>query len=670
MSKSTSNTTLNGTLFPNRAVCILVIDDSASDAELMVSILRREGFSVTYDRVDTPESLQLHLVNKDYDVILSDHNLQSWCAMDALNILQQSSKDIPFILVTGTVGDERAVEYLKQGASDYVLKENLERLPTAVSRALREKAQRDENTQLQKEIRQSKEDWERTFDAIPDSIMLLDRECHIVRANRATLELLGLDMTKIIGMHCFTVTHKSSCPPSECPFRRMSLSGQEEESNITHSERNRILRVSTIPLRDGTGNLEGAIHVMRDITEREVLEKELLQARKLEAIGRLAGGIAHDFNNILGVIVGYSELMQDQVPEADSLLRVPLSEIRKAADRATGVTRQLLAFSRKQVMQLKVVRLNDVITDVAKMIRPLIGENIDLTIKPGDDLGIVKVDPVQIQQVLLNMAINARDAMPNGGQLTIQTGNVELDQHYPRFQQPVPAGNYVMVAINDTGIGMTEETMAHIFEPFFTTKEKGKGTGFGLSIVYGIVKQSGGYIWVYSEPGHGSTFKIYFPSIAEERSNVVPIAPAVAAKASSATILVVEDEDALAQMVCSVLENSGHVVLHSTSGEEALRIARNYKGKIDVMLSDIILKGTMNGLELARRLSAVRPGTRLLFMSGYSNVLNRAGSNTNVKLLEKPFTNGELRQKVKEALEGKAGTRDPFPAGLLRGEVR
>jgi two-component system cell cycle sensor histidine kinase/response regulator CckA len=319
------------------------------------------------------------------------------------------------------------------------------------------------------------------------------------------------------------------------------------------------------------------------------------------------------------------------------------------------------------VMQLKAVQLNDVITDVAKMIRPLIGENIDLTIKPGDDLGIVKVDPVQIQQVLLNLAINARDAMPNGGQLTIQTGNVELDQHYPRFQQPVPAGNYVMVTVNDTGIGMTEETVSHIFEPFFTTKEKGKGTGFGLSIVYGIVKQSGGYIWVYSQPGHGSTFKIYLPSIAEERSNVVPIAPAVAAKASSATILVVEDEDALAQMVCSVLENSGHVVLHSTSGEEALRIARNYKGKIDVMLSDVILKGTMDGIELARRLSAVRPGTRLLFMSGYSDVLNRAGSNTNVTLLEKPFTNGELRQKIQEALEGKAGTRDPFPAGLLRG---
>ncbi len=258
--------------------------------------------------------------------------------------------------------------------------------------------------------------------------------------------------------------------------------------------------------------------------------------------------------------------------------------------------------------------------------------------------------------MLINLAINARDAMPNGGQLTILTGNVKLDEHYPRFQQPVPAGNYVMVAVSDTGIGMDEETLSHIFEPFFTTKEKGKGTGFGLSIVYGIVKQSGGYVWVYSEPGHGTTFKIYLPRIAEERSNVVPIAPAVAAQASSATILVVEDEDALAQMVCSVLEHSGHVVLHSPSGEEALRIARNYRGKIDLMLSDIILKGTMDGLELARRMSAVRPDTRLLFMSGYSDALNRTGSNTNVTVLEKPFTNDELRRKVGEALEGISGT--------------
>ena len=233
---------------------------------------------------------------------------------------------------------------------------------------------------------------------------------------------------------------------------------------------------------------------MRDITERKHLEEELLQAQKLEAIGRLAGGIAHDFNNILGVIVGYSDLTRERIPEADTVVQDHLSQIRKAADRARAVTRQLLAFSRKQVMQLKAVNLNDVITDVAKMLRTLIGENIELTIKPADELGIVKIDPIQIQQVLINLAINARDAMPNGGQLTIVTGNVKLDEHYPRFQQPVPAGDYVMVAVNDTGIGMDEETTAHIFEPFFTTKEKGKGTGFGLSIVYGIVKQSGGYI--------------------------------------------------------------------------------------------------------------------------------------------------------------------------------
>ena len=666
MDESFSNPTPSETRSRNRPIRILVVDDSATDAELIISIIRSRGLFITSDHVDKPESLRQRLADKDYDVILCDHNLQSWVAMDALDILRQSSKDIPFIVVTGTLGDQRAVEYLKQGASDYVLKEHLEKLPLAIDRALREKAQRDENTRLHRAIQDSKEDWERTFDAIPDSIMLLDREYRIIRANRATTQYLGLKYEDIIGKPCFTLMHQYSCPPSECPYRRMLLSGREKEVEIDEKDLNRSLRVSAIPLRDGAGDLQGAIHVMRDITERKHLEEELLQAKKLEAIGRLAGGVAHDFNNILGVIVGYSDLMLEQIPEADSVLRGELSEIRKAADRAKGVTRQLLAFSRKQVMQPQAVSLNDIVTDVAKMLHPLIGEDINLVIEPGDDVGIVKVDPIQIQQVLINLAINARDAMPNGGQLTIVTGNVHLDEHYPRFQQPVPMGNYVMVAVNDTGIGMDEETVSHIFEPFFTTKEKGKGTGFGLSIVYGIVKQSGGYIWVHSEPGHGTTFKIYLPRIADERDNVVPIVPADAVKTSPATILVVEDEDALARMVCSVLVNSGHVVLYSSSGEGSLRIARTYQGKIDLMLSDVILKGTMGGIELASRISEVRPDTKVLFMSGYSDALNRADCNTNAKLLEKPFTNAELRQKVREVLDGIADTHNQLPSRLLR----
>lgn len=645
----------------SRPVRILAVDDSARDAELMISIVRSEGLSVTFDHVDLPQSMRQRLADTDYDVILCDHNLQSWVGTDALEILQRSSKDIPFIIVTGTLGDERAVEYLKQGATDYVLKEHLERLPSAIDRALREKDQRTESARLQGAIRASKEDWERTFDAIPDSIMLLDRECRIVRANQAAVELSGIEYRDIIGKECFTVIHKSSCQPSECPFHRMLLSGREEESEITEGKLNRVLHVSAVPLRDADGSLQGAVHVMRDITERKRLEQELLQSQKMEAIGRLAGGVAHDLNNILGIIVGYGDLIQERVPEANSEILRQVCEIRKVADRARGVTRQLLAFSRKQVMQLKAVKLNEVVTDVAKMLRSLIVENIELTIKSADDIDLVKVDPIQIQQVLMNLVINARDAMPNGGQISILTGNVELDEHYPRFQQPVPAGNYVMIAVNDTGIGMDEETVSHIFEPFFTTKEKGKGTGFGLSIVYGIVKQSGGYVWVYSEPGHGTTFKLYFPRIAGERSNVVPMAPAIAAKAASATILVVEDDEALAEMVCAVLENSGHTVLQAPSGEEALRLTRGYQGPIDLMLSDIMMKGNMDGLELARRFSKLRPDTTLLFMSGYSDALNRAGADTSTKLLEKPFTNAELRERVREALDRRPQTHDPVP---------
>ena len=605
--------------------------------------------------------MRQHLTEKDYDVILCDHNLRSWTAIDALEILRKSGKDIPFILVTGALGDVRAVEYLKQGASDYVLKDHLERLASTIDRALREKAHRVETARLQGAIRAGKEDWERTFDAIPDSIMLLDKECRIVRANKPAAELLGFEYADIIGKECFTVVHECACQPSDCPFRRMLLSGREEEQELTEGAPHRVLRVSAIPLRDGSGNLQGAIHVMRDITERKRLEEELLQSQKMEAIGRLAGGVAHDLNNILGVIVGYGDLIQERVPEIDSETLRQVAEIQKAANRARGVTRQLLAFSRKQVMQLKAVRLSDTVTDVAKMLRSLIVENIELTIKSSDDIGLAKVDPIQIQQVLINLVINARDAMPSGGQLSILTGNVELDENYPRFQQPVPAGSYVMIAVNDTGIGMDEETVSHIFEPFFTTKDKGKGTGFGLSIVYGIVKQSGGYIWVYSEPGHGTTFKLYFPRVAEEQSNVVPMAPPIAARIATATILVVEDEEALAEMVCAVLENSGHKVLHAPSGEEALRLTRSYKGPIDLMLSDIILKGNMDGLELARRFAKLRPETSLLFMSGYSDALNRAGADTTTKLLEKPFTNAELRTRIQEMLDGRAQAHNQVP---------
>jgi nitrogen-specific signal transduction histidine kinase/CheY-like chemotaxis protein len=408
---------------------------------------------------------------------------------------------------------------------------------------------------------------------------------------------------------------------------------------------------------------------MRDITERKYFEHEMLQAQKLEAIGRLAGGVAHDFNNILGVIQGYSEIAEEQIPETLPVLSQHVGEIRKAAYRGAGVTRQLLAFSRKQVMQLRPVKLTDAVKELEKMLFRLIGENIELVVRATDDIGIVNVDPVQIQQVLINLAINARDAMPNGGRLTITTGNVTLDSHYPRIHDPVVPGDYVLVTVSDTGIGMDQETVSHIFEPFFTTKGEGKGTGFGLSIVYGIVKQSGGYIWVYSEPGHGTTFKIYLPRIEDSEPKVVPIAPAAEASHKPATILLVEDEDALARMVATVLQASGYTVLYAATAERAHRIAQVYQEKIDLLLSDVILRGSTNGLELAKELSNIRPDMKLLFMSGYSDALNRADCNSNYLLLEKPFTNVELRRTVVEVLNGTAYTDAGFEAGVIHKKI-
>lgn len=647
---------------PKRSIFVLIVDDSPVDVALMISMLRSNGFSVTFERVEDPDRFQECIATKPYDAILCDHNLRSWVGMDALKILRQSSEDVPFIVVTGTLGDERAVEYLKQGASDYVLKDHLERLPLAIDRALREQAHRSETARFQRMIRSSKEEWEKTFDAIPDSVMILDNELRIKRANRATFTLLGLKEADVVGAQCFTIAHADGCQPLECPFRKTMLSGHEQESEITETKFGKILSDRTIPIKDANGNLEGVVHVIRDITGRKRIEEELIQSRKMEAIGRLAGGIAHDLNNILGIIVGYSDLIQERLPGAEGVVIRQLSEIRKAAHRATAITQQLLAFSRKQVMQLQVVTLNDIVADVAKMLGSLLGENIELTLKTIEDPGNVRVDPVQLQQVLINLAINARDAMPNGGQLTIATTNIDYpDVQHAAFGQTIPAGRYCRITISDTGIGMDEETLSHVFEPFFTTKEKGKGTGFGLSIVYGIVKQSGGHLVVSSEPGRGATFKIYLPRVAEQPNKILQIPSILPAKASSGTILVVEDQDALAEMVCTVLQSSGYDVLRGSNGQDALRLARNYKGSIRLMLTDVILRGKMDGLELARRLCKLRPDTKVMFMSGFSDALNKANATTGFKLLEKPFTNAVLRATVREVLEGTIQEENTVP---------
>jgi two-component system cell cycle sensor histidine kinase/response regulator CckA len=391
---------------------------------------------------------------------------------------------------------------------------------------------------------------------------------------------------------------------------------------------------------------EGSIE---DITGRKTLEEQFRQSQKMEAVGQLAGGIAHDFNNLLTVITGYSELLLSGVQ--DDPVRRKVEEIRKAAERASALTRQLLAFSRKQVLQPRVLDLPETVVGMDKMLRRLIGEDVELVTLLESGLEKVKADPGQIEQVIMNLAINARDAMPQGGKLTIETKNVFLDDAYARRHATVTPGHYVMLAVSDTGTGMDEETQAHIFEPFFTTKEQGKGTGLGLSTVYGIVKQSGGNIWVYSEPEHGTTFKIYLPVAGEtdesRREEVAAERPQ-----GTETILLVEDEEAVRLLLLDILDAEGYAVLPASNGRDALRVCEQHSGPIHLLITDVVMPG-MSGRELAARLAEECGDAKVLYMSGYTDdaIIHHGVLDAGTNFLQKPFTPDAVARKVREVLD-------------------
>ena len=386
--------------------------------------------------------------------------------------------------------------------------------------------------------------------------------------------------------------------------------------------------------------------------QRKRLEQHVHQLQKFEAIGRLAGGVAHDFNNLLGVILGQSEILLDR--SHDEGITRGLEMIRESARRGASLTRQLLAFGRRQILEPKVLNLNVILADVEKLLQRVIGEDIELVFQTNTKIGSVEADPGQLEQVIVNLATNARDAMPAGGRLTIATANVDLDEAYADRRVVVRPGHYVQLVVSDTGCGIDRETQSHIFEPFFTTKEQGKGTGLGLATVYGIVKQSGGYIWVYSEPGHGTAFKVYLPmveAVAEsprsvERSEELP--------RGSETILVVEDDASLREVTCEFLQSSGYTVISAELSREALHLAESHNGPIDLLLTDLIMP-KMNGRELATRLIKARPGMKVLYVSGYADGILRAGVHgpleEGLAFLQKPYTRRMLTRKIREVLD-------------------
>lgn len=882
-----------------RPLRVLIVEDQPADAELSIAWLKRAGYTLSFEIVATPEQFKQQIEIGKFDLMLSDHNLRTWTGMDVLATLRQSGQEVPFIVVTGTLGDEAAVEYIKQGAADYVLKHRLDRLPVVVGRALREKAQREEAALLQEEIfaakkeweltfdqvpdavflldaeglvrranqaaaeflgmdfrrmigrpayelvnglrepgtappsleevlnldggtrrdiearhlgkvfeitpsplrgtsgefrgavivvrnvteqrraeaemRAAKNDWEMTFNTVPDPIIVMDEECRITRANQATSSLCGLQPAQVIGKHCYEVLHQSAEPRPDCPHQQLIQTGSEAHGDLYEPWLDKFFDSSATPIRDRTGALRGCVHVLRDvtdrkraednlrhseelfqvfmdnspvmawmndtegrytycnqafkrainllqteligktifqlfapaiaerlwqddlavlssgksreftepipgsdserevwvlkfpfhdplgqqlvggigieITERKRLEAQLRQSQKMEAIGQLAGGVAHDFNNLLTIISGYGELLSSGLG-SDHPQKGQVKEIQDAAGRAAGLTSQLLAFGRRQVLAPQVLDLNHIVNNMDKMLRRLIGEHIEMITIPGQELGRVRADPGQIEQVIMNLTINARDAMPTGGKLSIETENVILDDAYARGHISVTPGGYVMLAVSDNGCGMDAETQARIFEPFFTTKGLGKGTGLGLATVYGIVKQSGGHIWVYSEPGKGSTFKVYLPRSVGAVPSISKVQTISSARRGTETVLVVEDEVIIRKLVRSILESNGYTVLEATSGVEALLICNAHEGPIHLVLTDVVMP-QMSGPELALQWTARRTETRIIYMSGYTNnaIGNHGLLDRDLAFIEKPFTPRALEEKVREVLD-------------------
>ena len=486
-----------------------------------------------------------------------------------------------------------------------------------------------------------------------DSIVITDAEGTIQYVNPAFERITGYSEAEVLGQNPRMLKSGKTDPAVYRDLWETIGNGKVWTGQLTNKRKDGTLfeeRVTISPIRDDCGKIVSYIAVKQDITNQIKLEQQLRQSQRLEAIGQLAGGVAHDFNNLLTAILGYSDLTLAKL-DANDRIAHNVREIKKAGERAAGLTRQLLAFSRKQILAPRVIDLNLIISDLNKMLRRLIGEDIELTTNCAHDLGTVKADPTQIEQVIMNLVVNARDAMPKGGKLIIETRNVTLDSDYVADHQTVETGEYVLLAVTDTGCGMDAGTQARIFEPFFTTKEVGKGTGLGLSTIYGIVKQSGGYVWVYSELGRGTTFKIYLPRIDEATPSADKRPEPGTIEKGSGTLLLVEDDPSVRGVTARLLEAAGYTVIEADSGRQALDIVEQTTEAIDLVITDVVTP-EMSGRELAERLATLIPKTRVLFVSGYTDdAIVRTGIvDKNIAFLEKPFTPQILARKVAEML--------------------
>jgi len=511
-----------------------------------------------------------------------------------------------------------------------------------------------ERKHAEEEMRQSQQKLRIHFEHTPLAVVEWDLDFRVAAWNPSAERIFGYSRLEALGQHARFIVppqYREHVNHTWEALLKQAGGTRSTNDNVTKDGRSISCEWYNTPLVDESGRVLGVASLVQDVTERVALEERLRQSQKMEAVGRLAGGVAHDFNNLLTVILGYSQILADGLPEG-SRLADNTAQIKSAADRAAGITRQLLAFSRKSVLSPRVINLNDVVLNLDSLLRRLIGDDIEVRTVPANNLGSVKADPSQIEQVLMNLALNARDAMPRGGTVTLETGNVTLDGTYARDHQSVESGRYVMLAVSDTGEGMGPETQARIFEPFYTTKEVGKGTGLGLSMVYGIVKQSGGYIWVYSEPDRGTTFKIYLPRVDQPAELVGGDTRTPKVQRGTETILLVEDDEQLRALTSSVLGHCGYNVLVASTPEDGLAICKSTSHDIRLLVTDVVMP-RMNGRQLAEQAQQIRPGIRVLYISGYTNdaIAHYGVLDPGLWFLPKPYALSSLIAKVREVLD-------------------
>ncbi len=642
-----------------RRLRILHVEDDPNDVELIRAALEANGVDCVVEVVSDRAAFATALERGRFDLILSDYSLPTFDGFTALRIARERSPDVPFIIVSGTLGEETAIDSLQAGATDYVLKHRLGRLAPAARRALDEAEERRKRGRAEEALQNEQQFLRAILDSVEAGIVACDARGILTLFNRAARQMHGVS-EEALPPDQGPPKYDLYQPDGRTPLKKeegtldRALQGERvRNAELVIIPRNgppRTVLSSGQPIADAQGRNLGAVVAMQDITERKLLESQLRQAQKMEAIGRLAGGVAHDFNNLLNVILGYSEMVLGEIG-TDDPHRARIEQVRKAGERAASLTRQLLAFSRKQVIQPRVLDLGALVAEMEKMLRRLIGEDVELIIRAQAGALRIKADPGQIEQIALNLVVNARDAMPQGGRLTIETAGVDLDERFAREHPGARPGSYVMLAVGDTGCGMTPEIQARMFEPFFTTKEPGKGTGMGLATVYGIVKQSDGYIGVASEPGRGTTFSIYMPPTVEPTEAALPHDPSASPRGTE-TILVVEDDPSVRNVVRDCLRIYGYTALETGDPEEGIRICQDHQGTIHLLMTDVVLP-KMSGRALATRLSSLRPDMRILFMSGYTDdALGQHGVlNRDVAFLQKPFHLTVMARKVREVLD-------------------